>query len=1472
MFRILCHSLFVFALFTLLLVGCSGGDGIDGTGETPETVSGTAAEGKAIANAIIVLKDATGRKKQSRTSTTGHYSFDVKDMTPPFFVRVDVDDNSRYFSFAPGKGIANIHQYSDVTVRNWFTHRDRNIEAEFEDDNQITDPPLKDDIDKIKSVFIRLLAAAYENEEFNLDTDFDFISDAFNANEQGFDKLLHNSIVSVKNNKLTIELKDPETGLAGKLVFEFDFHDDLAQADTESPTNPSNLLAVAANSKEIVLVWDSSTDNVGVGGYYVYRNNSVDPSAKTPYPVFRDTELSPGTQYCYTIQAFDAEDNRSEKVPLANEQQLCATTLEEQDQTPPLPPVLLSAEEVTRGSIEVRWDAPAVSDDIIGYYIYRGNGGPVDLVNPIAAVGQTARLYVDYEIDDTTVYCYRLTAFDAALNESDPSSEICPTRLPIISKPIAPSVNPVASITNQSTVSISGATIANGEVTILGGASDVTTTASATGVFDVVVSLSLNTVNSLSVFVTDGSNGVSDAISSDVNGKPLAIVQDSTPPEVTSIVPSDAASDISISTQISITFNEEIDSNTITAANFELLQGVTAVPGQLSRASGTTVVFHPDGPLDYLSSYNVQLNSGGISDLAGNQYTGTFTSMFTTAAANSNTVPVADAGLDQIIVLGGTAYLNGSGSFDQENDTLTYAWTLVQQPLNSLATIVNPTSATPTLVSDVDGVYIFQLVVNDGSLYSDPDEVVVRTMNGRPIANSGPDQSVGIGDTVTLDGSGSSDPENAALTYQWSLSTPVASSATLSDVTAQAPTFQPDVDGHYIAQLIVSDGVSHSAVDYAVVTVGTTSQPQLACGSLTNASISAAAETDLYSFQGTAGDQINIALVQTLGFSGTQAHMTLYSPGGAVVNGTSYVSNTQRRFTLTETGTYVIRVVANNLVGTGDYALALECLTEPASIQGTLIYGDLITGTIDAPAEIDLYMFEGGADEQINLALVQTLGFSGTRAHMTLFSPSGVVVTNTSYEANTQRRFTLPETGTYVIRVLASNLVGTGTYALGLERLTPPASIQGTLVYGDLIASTIDAPAESDLYTFEGVTDEQINLALVQTVGFSGTRAHMTLFSPSGVVVTNTSYEANTQRRFTLPETGTYVIRVLASDLVGTGTYALGLERLTPPASIQGTLVYGDLITGTIDAPAESDLYTFEGVTDEQINLALVQTIGFSGTRAHMTLFSPSGVVVTNTGYEANTQRRFTLPETGTYVIRVLASNLVGTGTYALGMERLTPPAAIQGTLVYGDLITGTIDTPAESDLYTFEGVADEQINMALVQTAGFSGTRAHMTLFSPSGVVVTNTGYEANTQRRFTLPETGTYVIRVLASNLVGTGTYALGLERLIPPASIQGTLAYGDLITGTIDAPAESDLYTFSGADGNIITISIVQTDGFTGTNANLTLYSPSGVVVNGTSYNANSQPQFTLTETGIYVIRVLSSNLVGTGAYSLGLNQIQ
>ena len=91
-------------------------------------------------------------------------------------------------------------------------------------------------------------------------------------------------------------------------------------------------------------------------------------------------------------------------------------------------------------------------------------------------------------------------------------------------------------------------------------------------------------------------------------------------------------------------------------------------------------------------------------------------------------------------------------------------------------------------------------------------------VNTAPVANAGPDQTVNVADTVTLDGSGSSDADSDPLTYSWALSVPGGSSAALSDTTAVGPTFVPDVDGTYTATLIVNDGTDNSAADSAVIT------------------------------------------------------------------------------------------------------------------------------------------------------------------------------------------------------------------------------------------------------------------------------------------------------------------------------------------------------------------------------------------------------------------------------------------------------------------------------------------------------------------------------------------------------------------------------------------------------------------------------------------------------------------------------
>jgi chitinase/chitodextrinase len=124
-----------------------------------------------------------------------------------------------------------------------------------------------------------------------------------------------------------------------------------ATPDTQSPTTPTNLTVQSVSSSQINLSWTASTDNVGVSGYYVYRNSALIASISSL--AYSDTELSPATSYSYAVVAYDASGNVS-----AQPSPIAGVTHSASDTNPPGAIANLSAANPTQTSVVLSFTAP----------------------------------------------------------------------------------------------------------------------------------------------------------------------------------------------------------------------------------------------------------------------------------------------------------------------------------------------------------------------------------------------------------------------------------------------------------------------------------------------------------------------------------------------------------------------------------------------------------------------------------------------------------------------------------------------------------------------------------------------------------------------------------------------------------------------------------------------------------------------------------------------------------------------------------------------------------------------------------------------------------------------------------------------------------------------------------------------------------------------------------------------------------
>ncbi|MES2777206.1 MAG: PKD domain-containing protein [Bacteroidota bacterium] len=194
----------------------------------------------------------------------------------------------------------------------------------------------------------------------------------------------------------------------------------------------------------------------------------------------------------------------------------------------------------------------------------------------------------------------------------------------------------------------------------------------------------------------------------------------------------------------------------------------------------------------------------------------------TVNAAPVNIPPSANAGVDQTITLPASAVtVNGSGSSDPDGTITVYAWSQVSGP--STANISNPSAVSTGISGLVQGVYTFRLTVTDDDLATSFDDVQV-TVNAAPVnipptANAGVDQTITLpASTVTVNGSGSSDPDGTITVYAWSqVSGP--STANINNPSAVSTGISGLVQGVYTFRLTITDNDLATSFDDIEVTV-----------------------------------------------------------------------------------------------------------------------------------------------------------------------------------------------------------------------------------------------------------------------------------------------------------------------------------------------------------------------------------------------------------------------------------------------------------------------------------------------------------------------------------------------------------------------------------------------------------------------------------------------------------------------------
>ncbi|MDP6155895.1 MAG: PKD domain-containing protein [Candidatus Thermoplasmatota archaeon] len=247
-----------------------------------------------------------------------------------------------------------------------------------------------------------------------------------------------------------------------------------------------------------------------------------------------------------------------------------------------------------------------------------------------------------------------------------------------------------------------------------------------------------------------------------------------------------------------------------------------------------------------------------------------------TVTVNETTAPVANAGPNQMANQGDLVTFNGSGSTDNVG-VVNYTWTFNDGGAKTFY------EAGPNYTFLNAGAFVVTLNVTDlvGNWHTDTMTVTVNDTE-KPVANAGANQTVNQRDTVTFDGSASTD--NVALyNYTWTFTY----DSILVYRFGPNPSSPFQIAGQYIVTLNVTDTSGNWAVDTMTVTVNDTTNPVADAGA-----DKTVYQGDNVTFNGS-GSSDNVGVVNYMWTFDDGGLQTLYGAGP------KYTFNTSGVFTVT---------------------------------------------------------------------------------------------------------------------------------------------------------------------------------------------------------------------------------------------------------------------------------------------------------------------------------------------------------------------------------------------------------------------------------------------------------------------------------------------------------------------------------------------------------------------------------------------